>query len=98
MRYELKINPLEPIFHARTAADLMLTDLNVDDVVSPRAHAALRAAYQAVPANGDNFELRNLMASIATASLATLNQSNETRASVTSRCISIAQEARRLCE
>ena len=98
MRYELKINPLEPVYHARTAAELMLHDLSVDDTVSPRSHAALRAAYQAVPADGAHFELRNLMASVATAHLSTLNQSDETRQSVTSRCIRIAQEARRLCE
>jgi len=98
MRYEVQLDPLEPIYHTITAANLVLRDLNVDDLVSPRSHGALRAAYQNLPDTGEMFELKNLMASLATAQLATLNQSVETRASVTSRSIEIIEEARRLCE
>lgn len=98
MRYELKVHALEHVYHARTAAELMLHDINIDDAVSHRAHAAMRAAFQAVPADGVHFELRNLMASIATAQLATLNLSVETKSSVIDRCVNIIEEARRLCE
>lgn len=98
MRYNLTVDPLEPVYHARTAAELMLHDINVEDSVTPKAHAIMRAAYQAVPANGENFELRNLMASIATAHIATLNLSIDTKSSVIERCVNIIEEARRLCE
>jgi hypothetical protein len=98
MRYEVRLNPLEPIYHARTAAELMLHDLNMDDLVSARAHAAMRAAYNAVPQTGENFEIRNLMASISTAATGTLNGSKEARTSVVTRCISIIEEARKICE
>lgn len=98
MRHELKLDPLEPVYHTITAASLVLRDLNVEELVSPRSHGALRAAYQNLPDNGEMFELKNLMASIATGHIDTLNQSIETRASVTSRCVQIIEEARRLCE
>lgn len=98
MRYEVRLNQLEPIYHARTAAELMLHDINMDDLVSPRAHAAMRAAYNAVPETGDNFEIRNLMASIATAAVGTLNNTKEARTSVVTRCVSIIEEARKICE
>ncbi len=98
MRHELKLDPLEPVYHTITAANLVLRDLNVEELVSPRSHGALRAAYQNLPDNGEMFELKNLMASIATGHIDTLNQSEETRASVTSRCVQIIEEARRLCE
>lgn len=98
MRYELNVDPLEPVYHARTAAELMLHDINVEDEVTTKAHAVMRAAYQAVPADGVHFELRNLMASIATAHIATLNLSVETKSSVIDRCVRIIEEARRLCE
>lgn len=98
MRYQLKVNELEPVYHARTAAELMLSDINIDDTVTPRAHAAMRAAYLAVPADGEHFELRNLMASVATADRNTLNFSEETKSSVIDRCVNIIEEARRLCE
>lgn len=98
MRYQLKVSELEPVYHARTAAELMLHDINVDDSVTPKAHAVMRAAYHAVPADGVHFDLRNLMASIATANLNTLNLSAETKSSVIDRCVNIIEEARRLCE
>lgn len=98
MRYQLKVSELEPVYHARTAAELMLHDINIDDTVTPKAHAVMRAAYQAVPADGTHFELRNLMASIATAHVNTLNLSAETKSSVIDRCVEIIEEARRLCE
>ena len=98
MRLELRVNEYEPIYHARTAAELMLHDINIDDTVTPKAHAVMRAAFQAVPATGACFELRNLMASIATAHVNTLNLSADTKSSVIDRCVEIIEEARRLCE
>ena len=98
MWYEIKLDPLEPVYHARTAAELMLHDVNIDDEVSRRSHTALRSAYHAVPADGVHFELRNLMASLATADRNTLNLSVETKSSVIDRCVSIIEETRRLCE
>lgn len=98
MRYQLQVDHYEPIYHARTAAQLMMQELNVDDQVTRKSTAAINAAYQALPNTGDCSELKNLMASLAHSEPAVINQSKEVRDKVLSRLISIMEEVRIILE
>lgn len=98
MRYEIKFDDFEPIYHARTAVSLMMQELCVDDAVSRKSTAAVRTAYRALPATPEVTELANLMASLALSEPAVINNSAETRASVVQRCTDILEEIRSLLE
>lgn len=98
MRYEVRLDTLEPVYHARTAAQLMLQELNVDDQVTRKSLAAVKAAFQSLPVTSEVTELRNLMASIATTEPSVINQTSETRQSVVNRLVSIMEEVRTILE
>lgn len=98
MRYQLALDEREPIYHARTAVNLMLQELSVDDQVTRKSTAAVRAAFRQLPSTPEVTELSNLMASIAHTEPAVINTSAETRASVVQRCTDILEEVRTILE
>lgn len=98
MRYEVHIDPLEPVYHARMAISLMLQELNVDDAVTRKSTNAVRTAYTQLPAQDRMIELRNLMASLAHTDPVVINSSPEIRASVLTRCTSVMEEIRSIIE
>lgn len=98
MRYQLQLDELEPVYHARTAVNLMLKELSIDDAVTHKSTSAVRTAYRQLPATSEVTELTNLMASIALADPAVINTSAETRTSVVSRCTAILEEIRSILE
>jgi hypothetical protein len=98
MRYELQRDEREPIYHARTAANLMARDNMVEDQFSPKAHNAFRAAYKSLPATAEVTELQSLMASIAHADLNVINGDDAMRQSVMRRLQSVIEEARTILE
>lgn len=98
MRYDLQLDELEPVYHARTAVTLMLQELSVDDAVTHKSTSAVRTAYRQLPATSQVTELQNLMASLAHTQPAVINASAEVRTSVVSRCTSILEEIRSILE